>query len=413
MAYVVRFLDPGSMSVREAQVDAPGEAEARARVAVGGAQVLSVRRAGWAWGQAAAGRRRARVASRSRHEVALICKELRALLVAGLSVVEALEALAAQQSATGAQRQAVDVFGALLERLRAGRSLSAALGDVGGFPALLIASVQSSERTSNLVQALDAYLRYDEMVGALLRKVISAALYPAIVVCLGLAIAVFLLWVVIPRFAGLYGQMGASGGSGAGTATMILLRLSLTLKSQPLLMPVALLALATLIALLASGGRWRAVLQAVVQAVPLLERQAQHFDRARLFEALALLVRGGYSLHEALELCKGIATSTQAAQRIAQAQAGVERGSSASLSFADAGLTDEVTERLLRAGERGGDFGEVLQAISRRHSSIFETFIERATRVVEPVLLLGVAILIGGMVVLLYMPIFDIASAVR
>lgn len=397
------------MMVRESQVVADSEPAARERFAAAGMQVLSVRKSGWSWQRGRARTKAPRVAKRSRHEVALICKELRALLVAGLSVVEALEALAAQQTAVGVQRQAVDVFAALLARLRSGRPLSAALSDVGGFPALLTASVQSSERTSNLVQALDAYLRYDEMVGALLRKVVSAALYPAIVVTLGLVISVFLLWVVVPRFASLYGQMG----SGAGTATVLLLKISMALKTHPALVPLGVLSLVGLIAFLVNGGRWQALLQWLTEGVPMLNRQGQHFERARLFEALALLVRGGYSLHEALELCKGIAASQAARQRIAQAQAGIERGSSASLSFAGASLTDEVTERLLRAGERGGDFAEVLQAISRRHATIFETFVERATRVVEPLLLLGVALLIGSMVVLLYMPIFDIAGSIR
>jgi general secretion pathway protein F len=397
------------MAIGESQVEAGSELAAREQISTSGAQVLSVRRSGWPWNGSTPRTASPAVVKRSRSEVALICKEVRALLIAGLSVVEALEALAAQHSVVGAQRQAVDVFGELLERLRAGRPLSAAMVDVGGFPALLVASVQSSERTSNLVQALDAYLRYDEMVGALQRKVVSAALYPAIVVTLGLAIAVFLLWVVIPRFAGLYGQMG----SGAGSATLVLLSVSRTLKSQPAVVPLGLLSVVAVVVFFANGRRWQRALQKVMHAVPMLDRQGQHFERARLFEALALLVRGGYSLHEALELCKGIAASDAARRRIAQAQAGVERGSAASLSFAEASLTDQVTERLLRAGERGGDFADVLQAISRRHATTFETFVERATRVVEPLLLLGVAVLIGSMVVLLYMPIFDIAGSIR
>ena len=407
MDYRVRVLDPQAMAVREQRMAAQSEADLRQRVAQSGWQVLEVEavsswRIDWdAWG------RRRRSGVRKTSEIALFCRELKGLTSAGLSVVEALEALEAQQAAADAGDLAV--AGQLLQRLRAGRSLSAAMADAGGFPALLIASIQSSERTSNLGDALDAYLHYDDMIGALRRRIVSAALYPAIVVSLGIVISVFLLWVVIPRFASLYGQMG----QGAGTATAMLLGLSKLLHEAPWLVPVVAVSALALLGWLVSGGRASAIGRALVLRWPLLARPVRHFELARLYEALALLFRGGFSLHESLALCQGIAPSRLARDRIRQAQQAIERGVSVAQAFAAGGLTDDITQRLLRASERGGDFGAVLLAISRRHASAFETFVERATRVVEPVLLLGVALLVGGMVVMLYMPIFDIASAIR
>lgn len=423
MRFLVRYLDAGGLSIGERSVEAADEPAARAVLASEGRQALSVRRASWGrptwpWaGRAEAARARgAGVQRRAAAEVALFCRELQALTGAGLSVVEALEALAAQRGQAiatpadqGDEPTAAGVHAQLLLRLRAGRSLSAALGDVGGFPALLVASVRSSERTSNLAQALAAYLRYDDLVGALRRRVVSAALYPAIVVALGLVIAVFLLWVVIPRFASLYGQMG----QGASGATSLLLGASRALHQSPWLVPVALALVAAAGMAFAANGRWRPAVRRLVEWVPYLRRAWREFELARLFEALALLTRGGFSFHEALHLGLELADTPQARARVALAQAEIERGVSVSRACAAAGLTDEVTVRLLRAAERGGDFPAVLQAVASRHATAFETFVERATRVVEPVLLLGVALLVGGMVVLLYMPIFDIASSIR
>lgn len=424
MRFLVRYLDAGGLAVGEQTVEAADEPAVRALLASQGRHALSVRRATpghparpWARWLGAARARGPGGQRRAAAEVALFCRELQALTGAGLSVVEALEALAAQRGqavstqadAGGGEPAAASVHAQLLLRLRAGRSLSAALGDVGGFPALLVASVRSSERTSNLAQALSAYLRYDDLVGALRRRVISAALYPAIVVALGLVIAVFLLWVVIPRFASLYGQMG----QGASGATSVLLGASRVLHQSPWVVPVALVLTVAAATALASNGRWRAVVRRLVDGVPYLRRAWREFELARLFEALALLTRGGFSFHEALHLGLGLADTPQARARVALAQAEVERGVSVSRACAAAGLTDEVTVRLLRAAERGGDFPAVLQAVAGRHATAFEIFVERATRVVEPVLLLGVALLVGGMVVLLYMPIFDIASSIR
>lgn len=403
--FQVRYLDSGAMAIREERIEADSEQVLRARLRDDGKQLLSAEALSRPWLERTWLRHRTpALSTRSLAEVSLFCRELRALTGAGLSVVEALEALSAQGVDT-----ASSVYEQLLSRLRMGRSLSSAMADVGGFPGLLVASVQSSERTSNLADALESFLRYDEIVGALRRRIISSALYPAIVVILGVLIAVFLLWVVIPRFASLYGQMG----QGAGTATAMLLGLSQTLHRAPWLVPACLVALALLIALAVAGGQWRRVIRGVLNLVPSSIQPLRQFELARTFEALALLVKGGFSFHEALELSKQLADSPASRERIAAAQRAVEQGTSVSRACAQAGLTDPITERLLRASERGGDFAAVLRAIGQRHASAFETFVERATRVIEPVLLLGVALLVGSMVVLLYMPIFDIASSIR
>jgi general secretion pathway protein F len=84
-----------------------------------------------------------------------------------------------------------------------------------------------------------------------------------------------------------------------------------------------------------------------------------------------------------------------------------------SSAFTDAGLTDTVTQRLLAVGERTGNFDRVLQTIAQRHAGNFTTFIERSTRIVEPLLLLTVALVVGGIVVMMYMPVFDIASSIH
>jgi general secretion pathway protein F len=392
MDFEARLFDPASRAVRLQHVQAADEPAARALLAGSGATVLGLK----------ALRHAPRPAAAGRLDLALWCRELRALLQAGLSVVEALDAL-------GAAAGSGSVHDALLARLREGKALSTAMQDVGGFPPLLVASVRASERTSDLPHALDAYLRFDDMVGGLRRKVVSAALYPALVVGLGGLIAVFLLLVVIPRFAALYGESGA----GVSVATRALLAFSATLAAQPWLVPVALLLLGAAAWWAATGGRPRRAAAWLVEAWPWLGRQAAHFERARLFEALALLVHGGYSLHEALGVCQTLAQGPGAEARLAEARLRIEQGASASSAFRAAGLTEAVTERLIRAGERGGDFDRVLRAIAERHRQAFETFVERATRIVEPALLLGVALMVGSMVVLLYMPVFDIAASVQ
>jgi general secretion pathway protein F len=88
----------------------------------------------------------------------------------------------------------------------------------------------------------------------------------------------------------------------------------------------------------------------------------------------------------------------------------IANGRAASIAFADAGLTDATSERLLAVGERSGAFDQVLQVVAQRHTQQFSTLVERATRIVEPLLLLLVAVFVGALVVMMYMPIFDMAG---
>src|SRR6185369_2769298 len=97
-------------------------------------------------------------------------------------------------------------------RLQQGQSLSHALSGLPHVPPVLLAAVRAGERTSNLAEALDDYLRFDELVQRLRRKVISAAIYPTLVTSLGVAISLFLLMVVMPSFARMYQKLKARSG---------------------------------------------------------------------------------------------------------------------------------------------------------------------------------------------------------
>lgn len=152
--------------------------------------------------------------------------------------------------------------------------------------------------------------------------------------------------------------------------------------------------------------------RALAQVSP-LQHQLDHFRCAKLYHALALMFRGGYTLDDALKQCSALDLGTRMQHAVSVAHHALTRGQGVSSAFGEARLADPVSMRLLAVGERSGNFEIVLQTIAERHASQFGTFVERATRVVEPLLLLLVALVVGGIVVMMYMPIFDIASGLR
>jgi general secretion pathway protein F len=390
MRFVVRSLAPGASAVHEMSFEASTAADAQAQAIATGHAVLSVQAAGG--GVAGA-----------RFNLAWWCRELRTLLRSGMTVVEAIDTLAAGKH--DAQRHQVHM--ALLAALQQGQSLSRAMRTVGVFPAVLVAGVMSSERTSTLADALDDYLRYEELLERLRRQAVSAAIYPAVVVGLGAVIALFLLLFVIPRFSRMY----VDRQSELSTATEFVLAVSRMLQQHLPWVVVFLLLAVAAIGWTARSGLLQRAFTRLIEANTELRHQADQFRLAKLYQSLALMIRGGYTVDEALVVGEGLNLGVRMQASVASAHADISRGRPASSAFAQAGLTDVVTERLLAVGERTGAFDGVLQTIADRHAERFSTFVERATRIVEPLLLLVVALVVGGIVVMMYMPVFDMANS--
>jgi len=141
--------------------------------------------------------------------------------------------------------------------------------------------------------------------------------------------------------------------------------------------------------------------------------RVEDFQLAMMYQALALLLKGGYAMTQAMEVAGQSALSTHLSEALLRARTKIEQGSSVAQSMSDAGLCDEVDRRLMAAAERNGDFYMAADVVSRMHGERFELFVERVTRIVEPVLLLLVALIVGSIVVMMYLPVFDMATRLR
>jgi general secretion pathway protein F len=244
------------------------------------------------------------------------------------------------------------------------------------------------------------------LMDKLKREVINAAIYPALVTSLGALVTLFLLTFVVPRFARIYGNNLGD----LGWATRFVLGLSSALRDHATLLLVGATLLAGLFIWLWKTGLGLTAAQTAVEGVPFIRDRARDFRLARLFRSLASLFRGGYALAEALRICQDLKLGGGIDAAVANARTQLERGKGVAQCFAAAGLTTTITERMFAAGERSGSFDQTLDIVADRHTLIFTTFIGRLTRLVEPLLLLAVAVVVGGLVVLMYMPVFDMAG---
>ena len=410
----VRHLQVGDAAVRDEILLGSDEASLRILLEQRGQTVLSMQlqqttaKLAWPW---------QRKSVPSREAYGLFCREVRTLLRAGMTVVEAVDTLSARERIDGTRRvlnrpaHLEDSLSAmLLERLQKGLSLSTALSELPQTPPVLIAAVRAGERTSNLVEALDDYLRFDTLITGLRKKIVSAAIYPALVTTVGLAISVFLLLVVMPNFATMYESVRTTRANGISGGAAFTVEVTHFIGKNRTGMLVAVMALAAALSLWIGTGMAKQSCIRLARAVPWIRERVDEFQLAMMYQAIALLIKGGYAMTEALQVAADSALSDSLKQALLQVRARIEQGGSVSQALAQAGLCDEVGRRLMGAAERNGEFYLAADVVSRMHGERFELFVERLNRIVEPLLLLAVALWVGGIVILMYMPVFDMAT---
>ena len=390
MHFDVRTLSP-DLSIARMTIDARDEADARHQVAARGLFISAIHplRTG-ACKQAGA------------LPLVLFSQELLALLTAGLGIVEALEALLGKE-ASPATRSALE---RLLGGLRDGKRFSAVLADQPDlFPPLYIGIVRAAEGTSDLPRSLVRFIDYQQRIDVVRAKLISAAIYPMILLLVGGGVSAFLIGYVVPRFAEVYQGAGRNlpwlsqvmldwGQFAAGHGAWLLA--GVLGAGVPLALALRRLA--------AQGGLLR-----LLARLPAVGERVRIYELSRLYLTLGMLCEGGIPIVQAIATVQGM-VSAGVKDALQAARADVEAGLPLSGAFEANGLTTPISLRMLRVGERTGDMGPMLTQSAAFYDGEISRWIERFTRTFEPLLMAAIGLVVGGIVVLLYMPIFDLAG---
>jgi general secretion pathway protein F len=352
-------------------------------------------------------RRQMSVASRDRRPfpTTLFSIELLALLEAGLNVVEALQALAEKQPGGDQPRVLMQV----LDSIYRGESLSQAVSRLPqAFPPLYRATIASSERTGNLKEALARYIAYQEELDRVRKKVVSALLYPAILAVVGGLVLLFLMFYVVPRFARVYEDISA----GLPFFSSLLLTVGSWIGHHGL---ASLLGLAAVIGAGCYALSTEAVRAALLRRLWQMPRVGEHmkiYQLARFYRTVGMLLRSGIPALQAFEMVSGLLAPNLRGQ-LAAAIAQLREGRAISAALGSAGLTTPVSARMLRVGEQSGQMGELMERIARFHDEETARFVDTFTRVFEPLLMAVLGIAVGLIVVLMYMPIFELAGSLQ
>jgi len=336
---------------------------------------------------------------------ALFTVQLVALLDAGLNVVEALQALASKEQLAQRRR----VIEELLSGLRAGESFSQAVGRLPGhFPRIYAAVVRASERTGDLRRALARYLEYEDKFDRVRKKISAALLYPAVLVVAGTLVLTFLMFYVVPRFGRIYEDLSGNLPLFSG----LLLAVGGFIERHGWLVG-ALLAAAVAAAAYGLARRdVRAALTARLWRVPQVGEQMKIYQLARLYGTLGMLLRSGVPIVASMGMTASLLPAHLRAQ-LARARTLIEGGASISSAMATAGLSTAIADQMMVVGERSGQMGEMMERIAAFHDDDLARWIDWSMRLLEPLLMAIIGVAVGLVVVLMYMPVFELANSLQ
>jgi general secretion pathway protein F len=382
-------------------MEAADAAAARLQAAGRGYQVLTCQARG-AGGTVA--RRRGALSARQM-DIASLSYELSSLMGAGLSVMDGLRTLARKERLPARRAVLADVVAGVDE----GLPLSAALArHAGRFPPLLIATVSASEQTGDLGTALRRYAEHQQSVKALRDKVVGAAIYPMLLLGIGFLVVLFLLGVVVPKFAVLI----ESTRRELPWSSQLMMAWGRLVAAN--VWTVAACGLGTLLAVVAgvrhvmrTGGRAR-----WIESLPFVGPAIRQFRHAQLYRTTGMLVHGGIPAPRAFGLAASLLGDADQ-ERLRRAITLLREGRSISGALADTDLADPVAASMLTVAERTGALSEILERIAQFHEATLQRSVELTSRLFEPILMIVIGLVIGAIIVLMYLPIFDLAASLQ
>jgi type IV pilus assembly protein PilC len=338
-------------------------------------------------------------------DLVMFTRQLATMIDAGLAMVQSLQALA-EQTTNKVMR---DVIKDICTRVESGDSFSEALQKhPKAFSRLYVSMVGAGEKGGLLAEILARLATYLENAARLRKKVKSAIMYPTVVVIVAIVITIFLLIKVVPVFGEIYAGFGAK----LPGPTLFLINLSDIVKKYFILI------------LLGGGGAvygWFYFLKTKIGRefwdsrrikLPIFGTIAHKICLARFTRTLASLIRSGVPILEVLQIVSQTVGNVVMEKAVKVAASDIERGESISAALSKHPVFPNMIIRMITAGEQTGKIDNMLERISDFLDEEIETTLSGITSLIEPILMVFLGVVVGGMVVCMYLPIFKLADVV-
>jgi type IV pilus assembly protein PilC len=296
------------------------------------------------------------------------------------------------------------------ERVRSGSALSDAFSAHGGlFPSVYTASLVAGERSGNLDAVLRRFVEYSKIIATVRRKTMSALIYPVILVSLAMVLVSVIVLKVVPAFSDFYESFNAQ----LPLVTRVIVRVSDFVLTYFWLILVAVVALIATIYAWARQPGQKARLDRWLLGLPMLGEVARKFATSQMARTLSTLLGGGLPLVNALDIAARSVGNRFIASELSAVTARVREGSSFAGSLEARHVFPDVAVKMAEVGESTGALQDMLNTVADFYDEEISTSMERFVTLIEPILLVIMGIVIAGLLLALYMPLFQLGSVLQ
>lgn len=333
-------------------------------------------------------------------------QELLVLIRSGLPILQVLDTIIERIEPGGM----LEVLRQIREDVRGGGALSEAFGKFPrAFPHLYIASIKAGERTGDLAVTLSRFIAYQKRVEAIRAKVRSASFYPMILCVAVISVLLFLMLYVVPSFTQIYADANVQ----LPFITRLLIAVA-TGMSRGLPMLLLLLA-ATIVALrlYLRSQTGKLMLARLKLRLPFFGGLLVDYALSSFCRTFATTLASGIPVVQAMQMSRGTLNNLILETQLNGAVLRVEEGMAISPALEQTGFFPLMALRMIGVGESTGALADMLSDVSDYYEAEVERRLDRLTTIIEPMMMLAMGLLIGGIVVAMYIPIFQLAGTVR
>ncbi|MGH9534949.1 MAG: type II secretion system F family protein [Terriglobales bacterium] len=327
------------------------------------------------------------------------------LIHAGLPILRAVELLAKRARDPKLQR----LLTAVLERIRGGDLLSEAFRRQPSVPEIYTTTLMAGERSGNLEEVLKRYHQYQRLAQSIRRKLTSSLVYPCFLLVMVLVVLIFLVTFVVPRFAKLYGSLGAQ----LPTMTVYMLDFGEAAKHYFWALPLGLILVVAALALLVQKtplGTW---IDAAFLRAPVVGELWWKYQAALLARTLGTLLLGGIPLPAALDTAGTALRSRRLREGLRDSTRRVREGRQLSDALSEHKVLPSLAVEMVEVGEGTGALPQMLASVAEFYDEDLSTVLTTLLSLLEPLILIVVGTIVAAVLISLYLPIFSLGSQIH
>ena len=327
------------------------------------------------------------------------------LIKAGLPILTALDLLIKRQR----DKFLLQMLENVRERVKGGELLSDAFAAQQVFPKMYTTTLLAGEKSGNMEEVLSRYISYQRLVQTFRKKLLVSLVYPALLVSVVTVMLIFLITYVVPKFADLFNNLGAQ----LPAITVFMLAVGLNAQKYAWAAVLVLVVGGFLVWRWKQSDRGAEQIDKFLLALPLVGEIRLKYQVANFSRILATLLQGGLPLVPAMETAGASMTSRQMVNGIIHAAERVREGQGLAKSLETQKLFPDLAVEMLEVGESTGALPAMLGSVAEFYEEDVQTALGAAMALIEPIILIIMAVFVGGILISLYLPIFTLGAGVH